>query len=366
MVKLICSSCGREYLPTYKGYRCSSCGGLLNLQFEAKFPLNEIKRRKPTMWRYREAIPIEKDENVVSFDEGFTPLLPIHINNHTIWVKQDHLFQSGSYKDRGASVLISHVKEIGVKSVVEDSSGNAGAAIAAYSAKAKVKCDIFVPEKTSSSKISQIMAYGARIHKIGQTREETAKAGLREAENKYYASHVYNPYFLQGTKTFAYEVTEQLGWKAPDVVILPVGNGTLLLGAYIGFTDLFKAGITKKVPKIIGVQAANCAPLAAAFSTKIGKASFHVKSTVAEGIAIAIPMRANQIIDAVKRTKGHFVTVKEEEIMSSLEEMAKSGYHMEPTAAATFAGVQKYIRGSESRKNEVIVSAITGHGLKNK
>ncbi len=361
MIKLICSSCGKEYPNTYKGYKCSSCGGLLDLRFDANFPLNEIEKRKPTMWRYREAIPIENDEDIVSFDEGFTPLLPISMKWKTVWLKQDHLFQSGSYKDRGASVLVSHVKEIGVNHVVEDSSGNAGAAIAAYSAKAGMKCDVFVSDGTSSAKVFQMAAYGAKIHKVHGSRENVAEAVLDEMGKRYYASHVYNPYFLHGTKTFAYEVVEQLGWQAPDVVIVPVGNGTLLLGTYIGFVDLFKAEVVDKIPKIIAVQASNCAPLATAFS-KMLDVKIDAKRTIAEGIAIAKPMRAKQILNAVKKTNGHFVTVKENEIIQSSTWLAKKGYHAEPTAAATIAGVKKYI--DETNANELIVSTITGHGLK--
>ncbi len=360
-IKLFCASCGKEYPKTYKGYRCASCGGFLNIHFKAKFPLSEIKKRKMTMWRYRESIPIENDENIVSFDEGFTPLLSISVQGKAIWVKQDHLFQSGSYKDRGASVLVSHLKEIGVDRVVEDSSGNAGAAVAAYCAKAGVKCDIFVEERISPAKILQITAYGAKIHKVHGLREEAAKAVLDETEKKYYASHVYNPYFLQGTKTFAYEVAEQLGWKAPDVVILPVGNGTLLLGTYIGFVELFKAKIVEKIPKIVAVQALNCAPLATAFS-KGDDAKIDAKKTIAEGIAIVRPIRAKQILDAVKKTSGHFITVKENEIIQSSTWLAKKGYHAEPTAAATFAGVQKYV--GKMNTNELIISTVTGHGLK--
>lgn len=362
MAKLICSFCGKEYPTTYKGYKCASCGAPLDLRFEAKFPLSEIKKRKPNMWRYREAIPIESDESIVSFDEGFTPLLPISMDGKTVWLKQDHLFQSGSYKDRGASVLVSHVKEIGVNRVVEDSSGNAGAAIAAYSAKAGIKCDIFVPKETSPAKIFQIKAYFATIHKISGSREDTSHAVMKVIKNIFYASHVYNPYFLHGTKTFAYEITEQLKWQVPDVVIIPVGNGTLLLGTYIGFIDLFKAKVVDKIPKIVAIQASNCAPLATSFLKGAHDAKVKVKKTIAEGIAIAKPMRAKQILNAVKKTNGHFITVKEGEITQSLKWMAKNGYYMEPTSAATFAGVKKYV--NETSENELIVSTVTGHGLK--
>ena len=363
MADLICTSCGKKYPTNYKGYKCDTCGGLLELRFDAKFPMEKIKKRKPTMWRYREAIPIESDENIVSFDEGFTPLLPIVINKITVLVKQDHLFQSGSYKDRGASVLLSHVKEMGVSEIVEDSSGNAGAAIAMYSAKAEVKCEIFVSDETSPAKVSQIAAYGAKIRKIHGSRENVAEAVIPETKEKYYASHCYNPYFFHGTKTFAYEISEQLGWKTPDTVILPVGNGTLLIGAYVGFNDLLKARIVKKIPKFVAVQASNCSPIAKMFfqySERLPNTK--TTQTVAEGIAITKPVRAKQIVDIVRKSGGTFITVEEEEILRALHVYSKKGYYMEPTAAATMAGVQKYV--DKMKTNELIVSTITGHGLK--
>ncbi|MCP4155342.1 MAG: pyridoxal-phosphate dependent enzyme, partial [bacterium] len=206
------------------------------------------------MWRYKEAIPVSNESTVVSFEEGFTPLLEMDIENRTVLVKQEQLFASGSYKDRGASVLISKIKEMGIGEVVEDSSGNAGASVAAYCAAAGIQCTIFAPEETSPGKLAQIEAYGAVLNKIPGSREETANAVLKAAETTYYASHSWNPYFFHGTKTFAFEVCEQLGWKAPGTVILPVGNGTLLLGAYIGFNELVNAGIIGKMPVIIGVQ----------------------------------------------------------------------------------------------------------------
>src|SRR6266536_1185920 len=144
MNQLICKDCKTKHSDSSKIWRCD-CGGLLDLDFQARFPVDEIRRRKPTMWRYREAIPINADENIVSFDEGFTPLIEIAFGGKPALIKQDHLFPTGSYKDRGASVLISKAKELGINKVVEDSSGNAGSAVAGYCARGKIECDIYVP-----------------------------------------------------------------------------------------------------------------------------------------------------------------------------------------------------------------------------
>jgi len=255
------------------------------------------------------------------------------------------------------------VKELGIIEVVEDSSGNAGSAIAAYCAQAGIGCHIYAPENTSAGKLAQVQFYGAELHKIPGTREDTAQAALLAAEKIYYASHAWNPFFFHGTKTFAFEISEQLGWKSPDTVILPVGNGTLLLGADIGFRELLRAGILDRLPRIIGVQAENCAPLYRAYQENRAEVPpIETKETLAEGIAIARPARGRQIIDAVRQTGGEFITVSEDEIRKALVEICGQGYYIEPTSAAAIAGVKKYLPGSS--QGEVIVSAFTGHGLK--
>lgn len=359
---LRCITCQREFSLNEPIWRCS-CGGLLNIKFVAEFPIDIIQRRKPTLWRYREAIPIESDQHIISFDEGFTPLITIDFNGRLVLIKQDHLFATGSYKDRGASVLISKVKELGVNHVVEDSSGNAGCAIAAYCAKADITCDIFVPATTSTAKLAQIEMYGAYLHKIPGSREDTAAAVLQAAETNYYASHSWNPFFFQGTKTIAYEICEQLAWQAPDTIILPVGNGTLLLGVDIGFRDLFQAGVIETLPKLIAIQAEYCHPLALAFAQDQSQISSIIKKeTLAEGIAIAKPIRGIEIMEAVRRSEGYFITVSETEIKTALYEMGRKGYYLEPTAAATIAGVKQYLCHQETE--ETIVSVFTGHGLK--
>lgn len=364
MNKLICSECAAEYSFGDVVWRCE-CGGLLDIGFDVEFDLGKIERRKPTMWRYREAIPIESDEDIVSFEEGFTPLLEVSVGGRGVYIKQEQLFPTGSYKDRGASVLISRVKALGIGRVVEDSSGNAGAAVAAYCASAGIACDIYVPGATSPGKLAQVEMYGAGLFKIPGCRECTAEAVMAAAGDDYYASHSWNPFFFHGTKTFAFEVCEQLGWRAPDRVILPVGNGTLLLGAYIGFNELLRAGIIDKTPKITGVQAAHCAPLCGAFKDGLHDIGpIKKKETLAEGIAIAAPVRGKQILKAIEESKGDMVAINEAEIISALIEMGRKGFYIEPTSAVTVAGVKRYLEQNNPPEDEIIVSVFTGHGLK--
>ncbi len=329
------------------------------------FSIRKISRRKPTLWRYREMIPVRNDKNIVSFNEGFTPLIEITVNGTRVFFKMDFLFPTGSFKDRGASVLVSKIKELGIRKVLIDSSGNAGSAVSAYCAKAGIECMVLVPEHTSEEKIKQIKSYGAKLFVVQGNRDETAFVALRLAQKIYYASHYYNPFFFQGTKTFAYEIAEQLDWHAPDTVILPVGNGTLLLGAYIGFRELCEQKIIDRMPKLVGVQSNNCAPLYFMLKKNINiLPTLTLKSTLAEGIAVGRPARANQIISAIKNTHGTILTVSDAEVKKAYQQMSLSGIYIELTSATAVAGVKKYLEFSNRSKKELIVSTFTGTGLK--
>jgi threonine synthase len=294
--------------------------------------------------------------------EGFTPLEEMDFNGHRVLLKIDYLFPTGSYKDRGATVLISKAKELGIKKVVEDSSGNAGSAVAAYCARAGIECEIYVPQATSLGKLVQIQAYGANLEKIEGSREKTAQVAMEAASKVYYASHCWNPFFLHGTKTFALEIWEQMGWKTPDVLILPVGHGTLFLGAYIGFKELKEAGMVKRIPRLVAVQSASCAPLHEAFKKGWKETRpIEKRESVAEGIAIAEPVRGRQVLEVIRETDGEVLTVTEKEIGVAMREMGMKGHFIEPTSAATIAGLKKYVKHI---KKEVVVSTLTGMGLK--
>ena len=362
---LFCRNCRKEYSPSDPVWKCS-CGGILDIEHTPHINPKKIETKFTGMWRYREAIPLDDTSNIISFSEGFTPLLEIDTGLGKLHIKQDHLFPTGSYKDRGASVIISKVKEMGIKKIVEDSSGNAGAAIAAYCAKAGIECDIYVPDSTSSGKLAQIELYGANLHKIPGSRENTAEAVMEAAGKNYYASHSWNPWFFQGTKTFAYEVCEQLGWKSPDIVILPAGNGTLFLGAYTGFKELKEMGVITELPEMIAVQSTNCAPLYTSFiNNRQFPSTVESRPTLAEGIAIAQPIRGTQILEAVKVTKGKIVSVSEENIKETLKKVIKMGYYIEPTSAAVIAGALDYQKmNSKNLVDKIVVTVFTGHGLK--
>ncbi len=363
MAQLVCRDTGDTYPLDDVRWRSES-GGLLDIIFQPEFDPEVIVHRPANLWRYREALPIAPDAELVSFGSGLTPMVPVQIGDRSVQMKLDYLFPSGSYKDRGAAILITQAKAIGIEKVVQDSSGNAGCAVAAYCAKAGLDCEIFVPADTSPGKLAQIALYGAQLNKVPGSREATAQAAMAAAEATFYASHVWNPFFFQGTKTFAYEICEQNGWKAPDTVILPAGNGTLILGAYIGFAELQSAGIIHQIPKLVGIQSALCAPLYEAWRQGLDHVPvLETAPTLAEGIAIALPQRGMQMIEYVRKTGGTFLVVEEPEIKESLLEMCQQGFYIEPTSAAVVAGVRQYV-DHHAAADEQIVSVFTGHGLK--
>ncbi|MFQ3544115.1 threonine synthase [Halobacillus rhizosphaerae] len=365
MKTIFVDSKGVEYVPDKNNWKPAD--GLFQVKHGAiRFPLKMISVRPATMWRYQEALPVsEKISSSLSLGEGMTPLVPFDDQEPNLWVKMDYLMPTGSFKDRGAAVLIAKAKELGVTSVIADSSGNAATSIAAYSARAGIECHVFVPDSVSEKKLAQVKAHGAIVHKIAGTREETAVAAQSAVEetDAFYASHVYNPFFHEGTKTFSFEIWEQLQFKVPDQIILPVGNGTLLLGAYIGFTNLLNAGMIDKLPKLVAVQAENCAPLAHAFTSSSPVTSVENEGTAAEGIAIADPARGEQIIQAVHASKGTIITAPEEDIDEAKAELAKKGFYVEPTTAATYAAYKKY-KIKHVTESERVVIALCGSGLK--
>ncbi len=361
-VTLVCRDTGEAYDAAEPRWRSES-GGLLEVEATGSLDVHAIAERPPTLWRYREALPLADGVTPVSLGESVTPLVRISIGGIPVLVKQDHLFPSGSFKDRGAAVMISRLRHLGIGHVVEDSSGNAGCAVAAYCARAGIGCDIYVPRSTSPAKLTQLEYYGAHIHRVEGTREDVAHAAREAARSSYYASHVWDPFFVHGTKTFAYEVAEQLGWRAPDAVVVPVGNGTLLLGAFIGFAELKAMRIIDRMPQLIGVQASACAPLEGAW--RAGGSDLPSVASVpslADGIAVREPARWRSIIEAVRWSGGGILQVSEGAIRSALLELGRMGFFVEPTAAVAIAGARELLRRPGER--ETVVSVFTGTGLK--
>ena len=361
----LCNECSKTYEISPLCYRCD-CGNALNLVWDSHICPNPQVPAAMSLWRYREALPIDADTDIVTLGEGMTPLVPIDVSTPEHFVKLDYLCPTGSYKDRGASVLLTHLKALGVEAVVEDSSGNAGAAIAAYSARAGIQCTIYCPESTSQGKLRQISAYGAELKLVAGNRMATTEAVKLAAGTTCYASHNWHPFFLEGTKTLAYEIVEQLGWRAPTHVICPVGFGSIYLGLFIGFRELQAQGIIVNIPRLLGVQPDVCRPIYNAYVNKTVSISRMAQAgeTLAEGITAELPIRGEMILEAIGATNGAFTTVDDTDIKTGLALLAAKGIYVEPTSAVVVKGYQKFRETGIISTNDLVVSILTGIGLK--
>jgi threonine synthase len=263
------------------------------------------------------------------------------------------------------TTLITYLKSRGITSVLEDSSGNAGASLAAYSAAAGMQSRILVPETASYPKIAQMAATGADVVTVKGSRQDVADAALRYSTQIFYASHNWQPFFLEGTKTLAYELWEQLGFRIPDNIVFPVGYGSNMCGCERGFAELKRRGEIDRGPRLFGVQAANCAPYFAAFRTGVEHfVPSPVTPTIAEGIASSKPTRMREVLAPVRASGGEIVAVTEDEIVRALAALAKKGLYVEPTSAAAAAGLSQLIARGAINKGENTVLVLTGSGLK--
>jgi threonine synthase len=324
----------------------------------------EIDRAKRSLWRYAASFPIAVDVPI-TMGEGMTPLIERPWRNGRAHFKLEWFAPTGSFKDRGAAVMISTLRQQGIDRVLEDSSGNGGAAIAAYAAAGGMRAKILVPAYTQPGKIVQMRAYGAEIELIPGTRQDTADAAERQAADIFYASHNWQALFLQGTKTLAYELWEDLGFRAPDNVIIPTGAGSNVLGCDIGFTELLRRGEIARLPRLFAVQPENCAPIHASFIAGVDHTiPVDTTPTIAEGTSIAKPIRTVEVLAAIRRSGGATVAVTEDEIIAAMRDLALTGVYAEPTSASAAAAVSNLLRDGLIAPDETTVVVLTGSGLK--
>jgi len=318
----------------------------------------------PGLWRYAAALPF-RPVAPITMGEGRTPLLRRVVDGVDALLKCEWLMPTGSFKDRGASVMLSLLRDGGITAVLEDSSGNGGAAIAAYAAAGGMRARILVPDSTSPAKTVQSRAAGAEIVLTPGTRQDCADEALRQgndpASGLFYASHNWHPFFLQGTKTLAYELWEDLGFEAPDAVVIPCGAGSNVLGLSIGFGELLRAGQIPRLPRLYAAQPAHCGPIA---REALGLPPIPPRPTIAEGTAIAQPVRPREVLDALRRSDGGAVLLEEAEIADAALRLARQGLYVEPTCAQAAAALGRLAAAGGVRPGERVVVILTGTGLK--
>ena len=354
---------GNTY-PVNEPRWCSDQGNSLRVSDLPGISRERVDGTERSLWRYRAAFPFEITDPV-SLGEGCTPLVRRQFRGHDAFFKLEWLMPTGSFKDRGASVMLSVLRQQGIDEVVEDSSGNGGAAVAGYGAAAGLAVHILVPEATQPAKIAQITAYGARVRQIPGPREATEAAALVMASKVFYASHNRHPFFLQGTKTLGYELWEDLGYRAPDNIIIPTGAGSNVLGCDLAYCELVASGAITRLPRLFAAQPANCAPVDMAFRAG---ADSHVDCvvlpTIAEGTAIRRPVRMPALLAALRRSGGGTVTVSEEGIRAAAITLAEAGLFVEPTSATAAAALEHLLDTGKIHPNEITVVILTGGGLK--
>ncbi len=370
-MRFICTECRTSRAAHPEVWRCP-CGGVFDLDGRPSFRAEAVESATASLWRYRAMIRLPDGASPVTMGEGMTPLLPVRLDGKRVHFKLDYVSPTGSFKDRGTSVLVSALRGWGVQRAADDSSGNAGASFAAYAAFAGLAAEVYAPAHASPAKLGQIAVFGATLHAVEGARERATEA-LEAATRTglVYASHAWSPFTLEGSKTVGYELWEQLSGRAagpaagaapdgvPDYVVCPVGQGSMLLGLYRGFADLRAAGVTPRMPRIVGIQSAGCPPIVEGLRRGLERsAGIEKRPSVAEGIMLARPLRDAEILRAIRETGGTAVAVEDDEVIAARSRLARLGLFVEPTSAVVAAALRRLdLSGT-------IVAILTGSGLK--
>jgi threonine synthase len=361
MTEIRCTNCRRLYPGEGAPYRCPVCTGIFDYDSPPVFENAKIDSRQPGIWRYRHTFGLTEAAPLVSLGEGNTPLVWRKALGREVAFKLEFLNPTGAYKDRGSSVLTSFLLERGVHQAVEDSSGNAGASFAAYAAAAGIQARIYVPDSASGPKRTQIERYGAQVVRIMGPRSNAAQAAVRSVDEGFvYASHACLPQALAGYATLAFELFEQMG-KAPGSIIMPAGQGNLLLATTRGFAALKLAGLIDRAPVMVGVQAFACAPLWALF--RYGAAGLGWVSegeTLAEGVRVRFPTRGDAVMGVIAEHGGMLLAVDEPDILPGRDQFARLGFYVEPTSAIVWNAFQQVA----DELPDPVVIVLTGSGLK--
>lgn len=353
---LRCPSCNREYNPRELRWSCE-CGSPLRIEKTFTFePLESVRG----IWRYKKSLPLLEGAEPVTLGEGGTPYVKTRLFGIDVYFKLDFLNPTGSFKDRGSSLALTNLKAAGVREIVIDSSGNAGASLSAYASHAGIKCRVYVPSKASEGKKTQIRIYGADLVEVEGSRGEVTRRALGNLGSAYYASHLWSPFFPEANTTIAYEFFEEYG--TPDAVVAPVGSGGLLLGIGWGFERLYKHGFSDKLPRMYAVQSAANTPVYEALYGR--RPDFSEEEILAEGIAVPNPPRLSEVVELVKRSRGGVYVVRNSDIIQGLKLLASMGLFVEPTSASVVPALREMVETGEVSPGESVLAPLTGSGLK--
>ena len=366
-----CVFCNEKYDNDEIIYTCKKCGSVLEVTQDVDIAKETFEYRKDTLWKYKEFMPVDYSK-VVSLDEGGTPFCKCEKLGKELgvelYVKVEGSNPTGSFKDRGMSVGMTKAMELGVDTVGCASTGNTSASLAAYAARAGIRCVVLLPSgKVALGKLAQAMFHGAEVLSVNGNFDEALETVTQLALEKHlYLLNSINPYRLEGQKSIGFEIIHELGWESPDRIILPVGNAGNISAIWKGITEFYNAGYMKDKPMMTGIQAEGACPIVNAFRKK-KKDIIPVENpeTVATAIRIGAPVSSIKALGAIYESNGYSETVTDEEILNAQKELAqKEGIGIEPASAASIAGLKKLVNEGEIDKNEKIVCVVTGHLLK--
>jgi threonine synthase len=373
---LVCAKCGLSHGPGAASYTCPSCGtdGILDVQYDYDEILGRVSREAfaetgdGSLWRYLPLLPVASDDSIPPLRTGWTPLYDASglLGIRRLYIKDDSGNPTASLKDRATTVGIARATEEGVSAVAAASTGNAGCSLAGFAAAAGLPCYIFVPADAPGPKVAQLLVYGATVFAVDGSYDDAFDLAI-EAIDKfgwYNRCCAVNPYLVEGKKTVAFEIAEQLGFEAPDVVFVPVGDGCIMSGVYKGFAEFAHLGLTERVPRLIGVQAEGADPVKAAFEGACEMVPCRAR-TCADSIAVGHPRNWRKAVRGVGESGGTMMAVSDEEILSAITDLARAtGVFGEPAGVTAFAGLARAVREGTIRSDEVVVVLMTGSGLK--
>jgi threonine synthase len=376
---LECAACGLEHEAQRLHNLCRECGKPLLVRYDLEraaqsLTKESLRGRRADMWRYREVLPVESDENVVTLGEGWTPLLRTERLGQTLglgnlYIKDESQNPTQSFKARGMAAAVSMARELGARKLAVPSAGNAAGALAAYSSRAGLECFIFMPRDTPRANVVECEQTGAQVTLMdGLITDCGAEVGRRKTAAGWFdVSTLKEPYRIEGKKTLGYELAEQLGWTLPDVIVYPTGGGTGLIGMWKAFAEMEKMGwIGPERPRMVSVQAAGCAPIVRAFEEgKRFADEFPNAATVASGLRVPRAIGDFLIIDALRASGGTAIAVTDEELLAATGEIgAAEGLFCAPEGAACLPALRKMIEAGQVKPEERVVLFNTGAGVK--
>jgi threonine synthase len=376
---LECSSCGKTYEPRRLYNVCSQCSKPLLVRYDLKKIASILKRdrlasRGPSLWRYREVLPVEREENVLTLGEGFTPLVPARrlgqkLGLSRLYIKDESLNPTGSFKARGLSMAVSMARELGVRKLAIPSAGNAAGALAAYAARAGLEAYIFMPRDTPAANQIECLETGARLHLIdGLITDCGAEVARRkEAEGWFDLSTLKEPYRVEGKKTMGYELAEQLNWQLPEVIIYPTGGGTGLIGMWKAFDEMEQMGwIGPERPRMVTVQASGCAPIVRAFEQGWEEApEFEEAQTIASGLRVPRAIGDFLMLRVLRHSGGSALAVSDQAMIAAAREIGSTeGIFCAPEGAACLPALRRLLEEGKVTPDDRVVLFNTGAGVK--